>query len=70
MSQTYQFNMEMTCEGCANAAKRVLGKQGDKVTEVVTDVPTKTVTVTSTLSADEVLEVLKKTNIAVSLKGC
>ena len=28
--QTYEFHMEMTCEGCANAAKRVLGKKGGK----------------------------------------
>ena len=61
--------MEMTCEGCANAAKKVLGKQGDKVSEVVTDVGTKTVKVTSSMSSDEVLEVLKKTGIEVSFKG-
>lgn len=69
MSQTYEFHMEMTCEGCANAAKKVLGKQGDKVSEVVTDVGTKTVKVTSSMSSDEVLEVLKKTGIHVSFKG-
>lgn len=69
MSQTYEFHMEMTCEGCANAAKKVLGKQGDKVSEVVTDVGTKTVKVTSSMSSDEVLEVLKKTGIEVSFKG-
>ena len=28
LSQIYEFHMEMTCEGCANAAKRVLGKKG------------------------------------------
>ncbi|KAE9546043.1 hypothetical protein FO519_010745, partial [Halicephalobus sp. NKZ332] len=28
MSHNYIFSMEMTCEGCANAAKRVLGKLG------------------------------------------
>lgn len=61
--------MEMTCEGCANAAKKVLGKQGDKVSEVVTDVGTKTVKVTSSMSSDEVLEVLKKTGLEVSFKG-
>lgn len=69
MSQTYEFHMEMTCEGCANAAKKVLGKQGDKVSEVVTDVGTKTVKVTSSMSSDEVLEVLKKTGLEVSFKG-
>ena len=41
----------------------------DKVSEVVTDVGTKTVKVTSSMSSDEVLEVLKKTGIEVSFKG-
>jgi copper chaperone CopZ len=26
--QKHEFKMEMTCEGCSNAAKRVLGKIG------------------------------------------
>jgi len=61
--------MAMTCEGCANAAKRVLGKLGDKVSNVVTDVPSQTVTVTTSLPSDEILETLKKTGKAVSIKA-
>lgn len=30
--QVFEFNMEMTCEGCANAAKKVLGKHRKSVT--------------------------------------
>lgn len=66
----------MTCEGCANAARRVLGKLGgrsfsfvpsrcssvlDKVSNVDIDVAAKTVKVTTTASHDEILETLKKT---------
>uniref|UniRef100_A0AC34R6D0 HMA domain-containing protein n=1 Tax=Panagrolaimus sp. JU765 TaxID=591449 RepID=A0AC34R6D0_9BILA len=69
MSNTYVFNLDMTCESCANAAKRVLGKLGDKVSDVTTDVASKTVTVTTSLPSDEILTALKKTGKAVSLKA-
>lgn len=60
--------MDMTCEGCANAAKRVLGKLGaDKVTDVKTDIGQKRVTVTSSLPPDKLLLELKKTGKQVSL---
>jgi len=61
--------MAMTCEGCANAAKRVLSKLGDKVGSVDTDVNTKTVKVSTSLSADEILDTLKKTGKEVQLKN-
>ncbi|VDO99690.1 unnamed protein product [Heligmosomoides polygyrus] len=58
----YTFEMAMTCEGCANAARRVLGKLGDgKVTIDKIDVQTKQVVVSTDLTADDVLEALKKT---------
>lgn len=53
------FNVSMTCEGCANAVKRVLGKVGG-VDAVVTDVPAKKVTVTGTADSDVMLAALKK----------
>ncbi|XP_078325116.1 uncharacterized protein LOC144622717 [Crassostrea virginica] len=69
MSQTYEFQMAMTCEGCAGAAKRVLGKMGDKVTDVVTSVENQKVTVTSTMTSDELLAELKKTGKEVKFIG-
>lgn len=68
-SQVFEFHMEMTCEGCANAAKRVLGKKGDAVSNIETDVDGKKVTVTSTLSSDELLEALQKTGKEVRFLG-
>ncbi|XP_041356894.1 copper transport protein ATX1-like [Gigantopelta aegis] len=60
MSTVHVFHMEMTCEGCAGAAKRVLGKL-EGVSDILTDVETKKVTVKSSLPADAILEALKKT---------
>ena len=54
------FRVGMTCEGCANAVKRVLGKQ-EGVTSVVTDVAAKHVTVHGAGARDpRVLEALQK----------
>ena len=52
MTQTINFNAGMTCEGCANAIKRILNKV-DGVTDVVTDVSAKTVVVTADDSASK-----------------
>ncbi|XP_052281252.1 copper transport protein ATOX1-like [Dreissena polymorpha] len=68
-AQTYEFKMEMTCEGCSGAAKRVLGKLGEKVSNIDADISSQKVTVTSELSADELLETLKKTGKTVSYIG-
>ncbi|KAK3576433.1 hypothetical protein CHS0354_025194 [Potamilus streckersoni] len=68
-SQVHEFYMAMTCEGCANAAKRVLQKQGDAVTDIQTDVGNKKVTVTSRLTSNELLEILKKTGKEVNYIG-
>eukprot|EP00538_Stauroneis_constricta_P005435 CAMPEP_0119559186 /NCGR_PEP_ID=MMETSP1352-20130426/12131_1 /TAXON_ID=265584 /ORGANISM="Stauroneis constricta, Strain CCMP1120" /LENGTH=72 /DNA_ID=CAMNT_0007606813 /DNA_START=105 /DNA_END=323 /DNA_ORIENTATION=+ len=43
MAQT-TFNVGMTCEGCAGAVKRILGKI-DGVSDIQTDVQAKTVIV-------------------------
>jgi copper chaperone len=62
MSKTYVFEVAMTCEGCVNAVKRVLGKVEDKIDSFDVDLPAKTVTVKSgALTKDEVEETLKKT---------
>ncbi|XGW16860.1 hypothetical protein V3C99_001920, partial [Haemonchus contortus] len=57
----YTFEMAMTCDGCANAARRVLGKLGDKVSIDEVNVEKKKVVVTTDLPASEILETLKKT---------
>ncbi|XP_048237065.1 copper transport protein ATOX1-like [Haliotis cracherodii] len=65
---THVFTMAMTCEGCSGAAERVLKKHSEN-SDITTDLETKKVTVTSTLSADELLEILKKTGKEVSYDG-
>ena len=52
------FNVGMTCDGCAGAVKRVLGKI-DGVREVVTDVPAERVTVSGSADAQVMLAALK-----------
>jgi len=67
MASKYEFNMEMTCEGCSNAAKRVLAKIG--VTDVTADLTTKKLYVVSDKQSDELLETLKKTGKSVEFVG-
>ncbi|XP_076224734.1 antioxidant 1 copper chaperone isoform X1 [Nomia melanderi] len=64
--QTYTFHVEMTCEGCANAVTNVLNKK-QGINNVQIDLPDKKVLVTSTLSSDEILQVIKKTGKACQL---
>uniref|UniRef100_A0A7E4V5F8 Copper transport protein ATOX1 n=1 Tax=Panagrellus redivivus TaxID=6233 RepID=A0A7E4V5F8_PANRE len=66
MSQVHVFEFPMTCENCAAAAKRLIGKLGDKVTDVQTDVATNRVTVKTDLPKDEVLAALVKSGKSVS----
>ncbi|XP_076224735.1 antioxidant 1 copper chaperone isoform X2 [Nomia melanderi] len=56
----------MTCEGCANAVTNVLNKK-QGINNVQIDLPDKKVLVTSTLSSDEILQVIKKTGKACQL---
>eukprot|EP00979_Chaetoceros_neogracilis_P014451 scaffold4640_cov283-Chaetoceros_neogracile.AAC.28 len=54
----------MTCEGCAGAVKRILGKM-DGVTNVQADVDAKTVTVTAEgVTAEEMVQKLTKWSAA------
>ncbi|CAH8540544.1 copper chaperone [Schistosoma bovis] len=65
--KTYTFNMEMSCEGCAKAAKRVLMTLGDAIKEVETSVENNTVTVQTTLPVDDVLHKLEETQKKIVL---
>ncbi|XP_053389442.1 copper transport protein ATOX1-like [Mercenaria mercenaria] len=67
--QTQEFQMEMTCEGCSNAARRVLGKLGVSESDIQTDLQAQKVTVTSTFSKEKLLETLQKTGKKVSFIG-
>jgi len=61
-AENYQFNFNvgMTCDGCAGAIKRILDKE-DTIVSFVTDVPNKTVTVIGPEGTDTiVLEKLTK----------
>ncbi|MCP9258376.1 BMA-CUC-1, isoform c [Dirofilaria immitis] len=51
----------MTCEGCANAARKVLSKLETDISDVQIDVSTKRVVVTTTLPVNSILETLQKT---------
>ncbi|ESO99107.1 hypothetical protein LOTGIDRAFT_226396 [Lottia gigantea] len=68
MAQVHEFKMEMTCEGCAGAAQRVLGKL-EGVEKVETSVEKQQVLVTSALPKDTLLETLQKTGKTCSYVG-
>ena len=53
------FNAGMTCDGCANAVKRILGKI-EGVEEIQTDVTNKKVTVKGSADKEVMLAALKK----------
>ncbi|KAH8877531.1 copper chaperone [Schistosoma japonicum] len=65
--RTYTFNMEMSCEGCAKAAKRVLMSLGDAIKEVEANVQSNTITVQTTLPADDILHKLEETQKKIVL---
>ncbi|XP_055706037.1 copper transport protein ATOX1 [Phlebotomus papatasi] len=64
----HKFQVEMTCEGCSGAVKRVLGKL-DQIEDVNIDLPSKTVLVTSTLPSEQLLETIKKTGKSTTYIG-
>nr|KAF6479122.1 antioxidant 1 copper chaperone [Molossus molossus] len=57
----------MTCEGCANAATRVLNKLGGVQFEI--DLPNKKICIDSEHSMDTLLETLRKTGKTVTYIG-
>ncbi|XP_022127449.2 copper transport protein ATOX1 [Pieris rapae] len=70
MSSIHTFNVEMTCEGCSGAVERVLNRlKGQGVEEVSISLPEQKVSVTSSLSSDQLLEVIKKTGKKTTYVG-
>lgn len=68
--QTHVFNVEMTCEGCSGAVERVLNRlKGQGVDNVAISLTDQKVSVTSSLSADQLLEVIKKTGKKTTYVG-
>lgn len=68
--QTHIFNVEMTCEGCSGAVERVLNRlKGHGVDTIAISLPEQKVSVTSTLSADQLLDVIKKTGKKTTYVG-
>ncbi|XP_017042272.1 copper transport protein ATOX1 [Drosophila ficusphila] len=65
----HEFKVEMTCGGCASAVERVLDKLGDKVEKVNINLEDRTVSVTSNLSSDELMEQLRKTGKSTTYLG-
>jgi copper chaperone len=60
----------MTCEGCSGAVERVLNRlKGQGVENVTISIPEQKVSVISTLSADELLQVIKKTGKKTTYVG-
>ncbi|XP_046672167.1 copper transport protein ATOX1 [Homalodisca vitripennis] len=69
-AKVHLFKVEMTCEGCSGAVERVLNKlKGKGVEDVEIDLKEKQVAVTSSLSSEELLEVIKKTGKTTSYIG-
>lgn len=60
---TTTFDVGLTCEGCANAVRRILGKLGVGADAIAVDIPAKRVVVThdpATVTPDAMLAALKK----------
>lgn len=68
--QTHIFNVEMTCEGCSGAVERVLNRlKGQGVDSISISLPEQKVSVISTMSADQLLDVIKKTGKKTTYVG-
>ncbi|ELR24063.1 copper chaperone Atox1, putative [Acanthamoeba castellanii str. Neff] len=65
-STTYEFQVAMTCEGCAKAVRTLVGKVPG-VEEVNIDVAKKQVLVKGTASSDALLAAIKKTGKETTL---
>lgn len=60
----------MTCEGCSGAVERILNRlKASGVESFDISLTEKKVTITSTMTADELLETLKKTGKKVTYLG-
>lgn len=68
-TQIHEFQVEMTCEGCSGAVKRVLGKLGDNVSKVDIDMEKQRVYVESIIPSQDLLDTIKKTGKNCSYVG-
>lgn len=60
----------MTCDGCSGAVERVLNRlKGQGVDNVSISLPDQKVSVTSSLSADQLLDIIKKTGKKTTYVG-
>ncbi|CAB4035889.1 Copper transport ATOX1, partial [Paramuricea clavata] len=64
----HEFEVEMTCGGCSGAVERVLKRRED-VKDIAIDMEKQRVYVTSDASAEDLLEVIKKTGKKTSYVG-
>ncbi|XP_059607652.1 copper transport protein ATOX1 [Phlebotomus argentipes] len=71
MSSTpvHKFQVEMTCEGCSGAVKRVLGKLEQQIEDVNIDLESKIVLVKSNMTSEQLLEVIRKTGKTTNYLG-
>lgn len=69
MATKHEFNFGMTCGGCSNAAKKVLGKIGVDADTVECSLEKQKLFVTSDKSFEELREALKKTGKTVEYVG-
>lgn len=61
-SKVFEFKVKMTCDGCSGAVQRVLNKHvGKGLENFDISLENQIVKVTSTMSADDLLETIKKT---------
>ncbi|XP_060530684.1 uncharacterized protein LOC132704599 [Cylas formicarius] len=65
MAQVHQYKVTMTCEGCSGAVQRVLEKHKDRIENFDISLKDQQVKVKTNLSAEDVLELIKKTGKAV-----
>ncbi|GLV35796.1 Antioxidant 1 copper chaperone [Carabus blaptoides fortunei] len=64
--RTLEFRVQMTCEGCSGAVKRVLDKhKASGIENVDINLKDQTVKVLTALPSQEVLEIIKKTGKSV-----
>lgn len=69
-TKVHKFKVEMSCEGCSGAVERVLGKyKGQGVEDVNVDLGGQQVTVRSTLTSEELLNIIKKTGKSTEYIG-
>ncbi|XP_023016014.1 antioxidant 1 copper chaperone [Leptinotarsa decemlineata] len=62
MAKVHEFKVTMTCEGCSGAVERVLGKlKGQGVEKIDINLENQTVKVETSLPAEVILDVIKKT---------